>query len=236
MAPTLHRLERVGSTQDLVHEFAGRGDPEGTAVLAAEQTAGRGRRGRPWASPRGGLWLSVLCRPRTAPAMEVLSLRVALAVARSIESHVPGITVLLKWPNDLILDHRKLGGILCEARWQGDLPAWVAIGIGLNLGNPIPAELTRQAVGLAGYAPGLTPEALAPEVVAAVLAASRIEDALSPAELTAFAERDWLCGRPISSPEAGIAQGITGEGLLRVRQGDGTAVLVRSGTVVVRET
>lgn len=234
--PTLHLLDSVPSTQDRLHDLAASGDPAGTAVLAAEQTEGRGRRGRHWASPRGGLWLSVLCRPVAAPALEVLSLRVALAVLRVVEVRVATVALKLKWPNDLILDDRKLGGILCEARWQGDAPAWVAVGIGLNLGNPIPVELARHAVGLAGYAPDMTPEALAPDLVAAVLAASRLDGALSPVEVASFAERDWLRGRRIREPQAGIADGINVEGLLRVRRDDGTLALVRSGTVVMGET
>jgi BirA family biotin operon repressor/biotin-[acetyl-CoA-carboxylase] ligase len=233
--PLLHRLDSVGSTQDRLHGLAARGAAAGTAVLAAEQTEGRGRRGRSWRSPRGGLWLSVLCRPEAAPAIEVLSLRVALAVARVLETRVVGVTLALKWPNDLILDDRKLGGILCEARWQGESPSWVAVGIGLNLANPIPAELAGQAIGLAGYAPELTPAGLAPDIVTAVAEAGRSDQPLSPAEVAAFHQRDWLTGRALTEPEAGTAEGITVDGLLRVRRDDGSLSLVRSGTVVLRE-
>jgi len=234
--PVLHRLGSVGSTQDLIHELAARGEPAGTAVLATEQTEGRGRRGRTWHSPQGGLWLSVLCRPEAAPAIEVLSLRVAVAVARAVEARVASLALALKWPNDLILNDRKVGGILCEARWQGERPAWVAVGIGLNLANPIPAELAGQAISLVGRAPELTALALAPELVAAVVQASRVERALAPAEVAAFRERDWLRGRCIREPEPGIAEGITGDGLLRIRREDGTLALVRSGPVVLQRT
>lgn len=232
--PVLHRLDSVGSTQDRLHELAAQGAPAGTAVLAAEQTEGRGRRGRAWRSPRGGLWLSVLCRPVAAPAIEVLSLRAALAVARVLETRVPAVALRLKWPNDLILDDRKLGGILCEARWQGESPSWVAVGIGLNLANPVPAELAGQAIGLGWYAPELTPAALAPDLVTAIAAAGGIDEPLSPAEVAAFSQRDWLTGRVLSEPERGTAEGITVDGLLRVRQDDGTLSFVRSGTVVLR--
>jgi BirA family transcriptional regulator, biotin operon repressor / biotin---[acetyl-CoA-carboxylase] ligase len=236
MPAVLHRVDSVGSTQDLIHQFAARGDPAGTAVLAGVQTEGRGRRGRPWVSPEGGLWLSVLCRPQAATATEVLGLRAALAVARVVEASAPHLAIALKWPNDLMLSGRKLGGILCEARWQGEAPAWVAVGIGLNVGNPIPGDLADRAVALAAHAPGVMAAALAPAAVAAVLAASRIDQGLSPAETAALAQRDWLLGRRISEPVPGIADGITGEGLLRVRRETGPPMLVRSGTVVVRET
>lgn len=233
MSPVLHRLESVSSTQDRLQECAQRGDPAGTAVLAAEQTAGRGRRGRPWVSPRGGLWLSVLCRPATEPAIEVLSLRVALGAARVVEAHAGHVSLELKWPNDLMLDGRKLGGILCEAHWQGETAAWVAVGVGINLQNPIPPELSAQAVALAEYVPDVTPGSLAPALVAAVVAASQIDHRLTPVEVAEFDGRDWLKGRAIRAPVVGVASGITADGLLRVRE-DARETLVRSGEVVVR--
>jgi len=233
MNPVLHRLESVGSTQDRLQECAQRGDPAGTAVLAAVQTAGRGRRGRTWVSPRGGLWLSVLCRPLTEPAIEVLSLRVALGVARVVEQHARHVGIEIKWPNDLMLGGRKLGGILCEAHWQGDTAAWVAVGVGINLQNPVPPDLGAQAVALAEYSPEVTPDSLAPAVAAAVLAASQIDRTLSPAEVAEFGERDWLKGRAITAPSRGVADGITAEGLLRVRSEGGQTTLVRSGEIVL---
>jgi BirA family biotin operon repressor/biotin-[acetyl-CoA-carboxylase] ligase len=234
--PRLHRLETVGSTQDWLHQLAAQGAPAGTAVMAVEQSEGRGRRGRSWASARGGLWLSVLCRPVSEPALEVLSLRVALAAAECLERQAPAVRLQLKWPNDLILDQRKLGGILCEARWQGESAAWVVVGLGINVRNAIPAELGRQAVALSEFAPEVTPETLAPDLVAAVVAASEIDRRLAIAELDAFDRRHWLRGRQLSSPVSGTADGITEDGLLRVRRADGTVTLIRSGTVSLRET
>lgn len=233
MSAILHQVDSVSSTQDVLAEFALRGDPAGTAVLAAEQTAGRGRRGRNWLSPRGGLWLSVLCRPATEPAIEVLSLRVALAVARVIESHAPNVALELKWPNDLMLEGRKLGGILCEAHWQGE-SAWVGVGLGLNLVNPIPPALAGQAVALSHYAPRVTPESLAPDLVTAIVAASMVDRGLSSSEVAEFGHRDWLLGREMSEPVTGSADGISREGLLRVRGPDGKYQMVRAGEVIVR--
>lgn len=234
MTPILHQLDTVSSTQDCLQEFAARGDPAGTAVLAAEQTAGRGRRGRVWLSPRGGLWLSVLSRPRSEPAIEVLSLRVALAVARVVEAHAGNVALELKWPNDLILDGRKLGGILCEAHWQGESAAWVGVGLGLNLNNPIPPELAHQAVALSHYAPKVTPISIAPDLVNAIVGASHIDRTLSPAEVAEFGNRDWLLGREMAEPVTGSADGISREGMLRVRGPDGKHQMVRAGEVVVR--
>src|SRR6476661_5682796 len=100
----VHRFERLPSTQDEVHRLAAAGAPAGTVVVSAEQDAGRGSRGRRWASPIGGLWLSFLCRPARSVGVEVLSLRVGLAAAEAL-AEVGGLPpVSLKWPNDLIIN------------------------------------------------------------------------------------------------------------------------------------
>src|SRR3954466_4494350 len=103
---------------DLVHELAEKGAEAGSMVVATEQLQGRCYSGRSWHSPPGGLWLSALYRPPSTGGLELLSDRVGLAVARALDSHVP-TPVRLKWPNDLILYGRKLGGILRDARLQG---------------------------------------------------------------------------------------------------------------------
>jgi biotin-(acetyl-CoA carboxylase) ligase len=138
----------------------------------------------------------VLCRPLTEPAIEVLSLRVALGVARVVEQHARHVGIEIKWPNDLMLGGRKLGGILCEAHWQGDTAAWVAVGVGINLQNPIPPDLGAQAVALAEYSPEVTPDSLCGGC--AVLAATRSITSLPPR--WRVRERDWLKGRAITAP------------------------------------
>jgi BirA family biotin operon repressor/biotin-[acetyl-CoA-carboxylase] ligase len=233
MAATLYLLDTVTSTQDRIQDLAMQGAPAGTAVMAAVQTAGRGRRGRAWHAPRGGLWLSVLCRPASEPALEVLSLRVALAAIEVVERHAANVSLEIKWPNDLMLDGRKLGGILCEAHWQGESAAWVGVGVGINLANPIPLELEDQAVTLGSYAPSLIPAMLAQDLVNGIVAASEINRHLSPREIQEFTDRDWLGGRRLIEPARGVASGINGEGLLLVKGDDGTMDQVRSGTVVV---
>jgi BirA family biotin operon repressor/biotin-[acetyl-CoA-carboxylase] ligase len=175
-----------------------------------------------------------LCRPEAVTAVELLSLRVALEVADQLEGFAPGLDLSLKWPNDLVLGGRKLGGILCEARWQNDLPAWVAVGIGLNVANPIPPELGDVAVALSAVARGITAEQLAEPVVAAIIRAARPSGALSPAELAAFSRRDWLLGRRLTEPVPGTADGLEPDGALRIRAADGSLTMVRSGAVTVK--
>ncbi len=232
MTTALEVRDAVDSTQDEIHAWGESGRPHGSALLAREQAAGRGARGRRWASPRGGLWLSVLVRPRIAAAAEVLSLRVGLAVAAVIE-RLPGVPpVRIKWPNDLMLGDRKVGGILCEARWRGDAPAWVAIGVGLNVTNELPAELRARATRLGEHTRPPEVEPLARAIVEALLPLAGSPAELTAAELRAFERRDWLRGRRLAAPEAGLAAGISADGALLVH-GTGGMVEARTGPVAL---
>ncbi|HTS90149.1 MAG TPA: biotin--[acetyl-CoA-carboxylase] ligase [Gemmatimonadales bacterium] len=228
--PVIHRLTTTPSTQDALHELAALGAEAGTAVAAQVQTMGRGSRGRGWESPLGGLWLSVLLRPAVAPALEVLSVRVALAAARAIEEAYPAVHLGLKWPNDLMLAGKKLGGILCEARWQAGKVAWVAAGIGVNVANAIPPGLEGQAVALSRVASGAAPESLVEPVARAIALAGRLDGHLDDSELECFAARDWLFGKRLTEPEPGVADGLAADGTLRLRGEDGHLRRLRSGT------
>jgi BirA family transcriptional regulator, biotin operon repressor / biotin---[acetyl-CoA-carboxylase] ligase len=234
-SPSIVRLASTPSTMDALHSLAEAGAEAGTAVVAEVQESGRGSRGRSWSSPRGGLWLSVLARPRAA-ALEVLSLRAGLAVAELLETFGAEGRIALKWPNDLLLDDRKCGGILCEARWQGATPAWVVIGLGLNVTNAVPPALAETATGLASMLPAVTAEAL---VIPMVEALRRVDAAAGPlgdGERARFARRDWLRGRVLAGPVTGTADGLAADGALLVRAPDGTTTAVRSGTVALAGT
>jgi BirA family transcriptional regulator, biotin operon repressor / biotin---[acetyl-CoA-carboxylase] ligase len=215
---------------DVIHQLADEGAEAGTAVLAGEQLEGRGSRGRPWHSSVGGLWLSVLFRPTAAEGTEVMSLRVGLAVAEAIQLRIPK-PLHLKWPNDLMLEDRKLGGVLCEARWQGEALGWVAVGIGVNVRNRIPDELGAVAMSLSASTPGITVEEIADPVLAALRGLDLGTGRLSPAELKRFARRDWLRGRTIREPVVGKVTGVGEDGALLVRTASGSDVSLRSGTV-----
>lgn len=226
----LHYFDRVSSTMDVIHQLAAEGAVPGTAVIAGEQFEGRGSRGRTWHSPIGGLWLSVVFRPPVVEGLEAVSLRVGLAVAEAIQARVPE-SVQLKWPNDLLLQARKLGGVLCEARWQGEALGWVAVGVGLNIRNRIPDELGAAAVSLCEVVPGISVEEIAGPVLAALRALDLGTGRLSPSELGRFARRDWLRGRTIREPVAGKVTGVAEDGALLVRTSNGSDVSLRSGTV-----
>lgn len=138
----IHWFEEVTSTNDVARALAEAGAPEGTAVLARTQTAGRGRLGRRWVSPPGGLWLSVVLRPIAAPhEIPRLALAVGVACSRAVEKCC-ALRLGLRWPNDLVVEGKKVGGILLEA---GPEVRWVVAGIGINV--QVPAELLPEGAG-----------------------------------------------------------------------------------------
>jgi BirA family transcriptional regulator, biotin operon repressor / biotin---[acetyl-CoA-carboxylase] ligase len=235
MTPMLHYFDRVGSTMDVLHELAGRGAEAGTAVLAGEQLEGRGSRGRSWHSPPGGLWLSVLFRPPIVQGLEMISLRAGLAVAEAVQPLIAE-PLQLKWPNDLMLNGRKLGGMLCEARWQGESLGWVAAGVGMNVRNRIPEELESSATSLAdaGMAPDLSD--LGDRVVAALRKLELNGSELSASERERFAARDCLQGRAIREPIAGTVQGLSPDGALMVQPDTGPIVELRTGSVTLADS
>jgi BirA family transcriptional regulator, biotin operon repressor / biotin---[acetyl-CoA-carboxylase] ligase len=229
--PQLIRLPSVSSTMDLLHGLAADGAEAGTVVVAGEQTGGRGSRGRGWQSPPGGLWLSALFRPRVSAGVELFGLRIGLAVADAVEALGPGVPVQIKWPNDLMVGDSKVGGILCEARWQGESLGWVVAGVGINVANAIPRDLEGIATALAERLPGVTPDLVEPEVTARLRALDADSERLEPAELAALRRRDWLHGRQLRGPAPGTAVGISEEGALLVRADSGATIAVRAGTV-----
>lgn len=141
-------LDVLESTNQTLRELAQDGEPEGTVVAAEEQRSGRGRLGRGWSSPKGGLWFSVLLRPPVAPPeAPKLMLMAGVAVARALKKQV-GFDARLKWPNDVLVQGKKLCGILADSRSDGRLE-YVILGIGINanfLVSALPAELRRTAI------------------------------------------------------------------------------------------
>ncbi|WP_297497125.1 biotin--[acetyl-CoA-carboxylase] ligase [Thermococcus sp.] len=134
------RLEEIGSTNDYARDIAQK-SPEGTVVIAKRQTAGRGRKGRKWTSPEGGLWMSVILKPdKPDPRLVFVG---ALAVLDALAEF--GIRGWIKWPNDIWVGERKIAGILTEGR-AGE---FVVMGIGLNVNNKIPEELGETATSMA---------------------------------------------------------------------------------------
>jgi BirA family biotin operon repressor/biotin-[acetyl-CoA-carboxylase] ligase len=138
--------DTVGSTNDEAKRLARAGAAEGTLVWAREQTAGRGRRGRSWASPPGNLYLSLVQRPDClADRAAQLGFVAALAVGDALRPHCE---TACKWPNDLLAGGRKIAGILLESETgAGGVPAFVVVGVGVNLASAPPdTELPATSV------------------------------------------------------------------------------------------
>jgi BirA family biotin operon repressor/biotin-[acetyl-CoA-carboxylase] ligase len=222
--PRVVHRSSVSSTMDEAHHLAAAGAEAGTLVIAGEQTAGRGRGGRRWISSFDrGLWMTLIERPATPSGLDVLSLRLGLRTAAVLERFTDG-SVQLKWPNDLLVDARKIAGLLVEARWRQEQVEWVAIGMGINLSLPegLPAAAVR---------PGTRRSDVLVRLVPALRAAAATRGPLSDAELAGFAARDLARGRRTIQPATGVAGGITADGALIIDSDDGRA-LFRGGSLV----
>ncbi len=146
----VHYFEAVASTNDVAKELAAQEAPEGTLVVAEAQSRGRGRLGRQWASPPGaGLYVSLVLRPVLPPTeMAQITLTTAVAVARAL-NRVTGVTPGIKWPNDLLMGGKKLGGILTEMETESEQIRHLVVGLGLNVTNDaFPAEIADIATSL----------------------------------------------------------------------------------------
>jgi BirA family biotin operon repressor/biotin-[acetyl-CoA-carboxylase] ligase len=217
-APRVH-LRATDSTNERARALAAAGAPHGTLVTATEQSSGRGRQGRAWSAPAGRALLMSLVL-RDPPAL--LSLAAGVAVAE-----VCGERGLIKWPNDVLVEGRKVAGILVEGRPQ---ERWAVLGIGVNVAvDPadLPPELHETAAGL-----GLEPADLE-RVLAELLRALERVLALKPsALLDAWRERDALAGLQISwNDGSGIAAGVDGDGRLVVDLAVGGRVALDAGEV-----
>lgn len=226
--PRVEVLASVPSTMDVAHVLGAEGVSPGTLVLADEQTAGRGRGGRPWRSRAGaGIWMTLLERPNDRDALTVLSIRLGLKSAAVLERYTSG-PVRLKWPNDLMVGKGKLGGILVETRWRDGRVDWVAIGIGVNIG---PADDGPATASLRDGAPRLD---VLTELVPALRAAARARGTLSADELSRWGARDYAAGRVCRDPLPGRVQGLAPDGSLMIERG-GETVLARAGSLVLEE-
>lgn len=217
-SPRLHHRV-TGSTSDLARALASAGAPHGTLVTAGEQRAGRGRQGRTWSAPPGhALLMSLVLREWPA----LLTIAAAVAVA-----DVAGRAATIKWPNDVLLDGRKLAGILAEGRPQ---EGWAVLGIGLNVAvreRDLPAELDGRAASL-----GLPPAAIEPTLAALLRALERRLAQPDGTLLGDYRARDALLGEPVRWAHGkGVARGIDARGRLLVDRPGGERAALDAGEV-----
>lgn len=241
---TIVCLEAIDSTNRVALELAGQGGTAGTVVKANTQTVGRGRLGKSWASPPGtGLYFSLILRPRLElAALPQLTLAAGLGAAEAIEA-VTGLRVLLKWPNDLLLKSKKVGGILCETGplQQADQPV-VIVGVGLNVSTPIaafPEALRTRATSLLVATSRVFPqeELLTALLIGIEVQAQRLERQGLAAVLNDWRQRDATLGQELTwvnnsgTLVHGMSLGVDEEGLLRIRDTDGQVHGVLSGDI-----
>lgn len=227
--PRCLSLARVTSTLDVIHELAAEDAPAGTVVIGDEQVAGRGRQGRMWHSPpAAGIWLGYLMRPERVIEGGILALRVGLAAVHTLGEL--GVAARLKWPNDVVVNDRKLAGVLCEGRWVGSRLAWIAVGLGMNVHGPVPAEVADHAVALDEVLPEVTRVDVLERLVPRLHVLPDVPT-LTEAECLAFREHDWLTGRRLREPVAGWATGVARDGALLVETEQGVRRIV-GGSIV----
>ena len=253
--PVLY-FPRTGSTNDVAHERAAAGAAEGLLVIADEQTAGRGRLDRRWWAPPGSsLLMSLLLRPALPPDQAgQLTMCLGLAAVEAIEA-VTGLRPALKWPNDLLLEGRKLGGMLTELRLDGERLAYAVLGLGVNVNVTLTkddetmddeddsslvlgpsSDLADTAISLSMVL-GREVDRLA--LLAALLARCEAwyERALAgESPHAAWAARLDTVGRRVTvatttGSVAGMAVGVTPEGALLVRDDDAAEHVIWSGDV-----
>ena len=150
IAKEVYFYEQTDSTNNCIRKLAKEGKKEGVVAVAEIQTAGKGRRGKGWQSPKGtGIWMSMLLTPNiTPPEAPVLTLLAGLAVCRAVRQQT-GLTAMIKWPNDILISNKKICGILTELYAEMDSVHFVITGIGINVNTEVfPEELQKTATSL----------------------------------------------------------------------------------------
>lgn len=242
---TIITHDRLDSTNDEAKRLALKGAEQGTVIVAHEQSAGRGRLGRTWHSPNAGnLYLSLIHRSGLpADRLSGLTLDAAIATADVLET--AGLSVGLKWPNDLLVDERKLGGILTELIVDSG-QVTVIVGVGLNVNATVqsfPPELHIIATSMAietGEEHDL--EWLARRLAGSLRSKLAAYEVRQRPDINAYALRDILVGRTIEyevdgARLPGVVEGLDESGALVVRDVAGAhTVRVRSGEVLLDES
>ncbi|MBS4199485.1 biotin--[acetyl-CoA-carboxylase] ligase [Bacillus sp. FJAT-49732] len=229
----VHYYESVESTQLIAHKVAREEAPEGTLVIAGEQTGGKGRMARPWhSSKQQGIWMSLIIRPKLPPEKAPqFTLITAIACARAIEE-VTGLETNIKWPNDILYKGKKLTGILTELQGEADKVNFLVIGIGMNVNQKkedFPEHVKEIASSLeieAGHKVSKI------EMIQKILKYFEkyyelyMEKGFAPLKILwesyAAGIGKPIIARTITGEISGIALGISNEGILKVEDDEGT--------------
>lgn len=228
------------STNDVAKARAQEGAKEGTVIVAEEQTAGRGRMKRRWLSPRGGIALSIILYP-PLDYLPSLIMVASLAVAHAVEL-VTSLKAQIKWPNDVLVNGKKVCGILVESDVRGNKVDYAVIGIGINVNLKL-SEFPQIAPIATSLSQELGRDVSHCEMVRSLLAeAERLYLALASGDLVfkQWQERLVTLGQEVrvSSAEAiykGIAEAVASDGSLLLRQPDGNLLKIVAGDVTLRQ-
>lgn len=237
-APGLNliELQTVGSTNDYAKQLAKNAYPAGTVVWAHEQTAGRGRQGNTWESYAGNLFMSMILRPNASMAqMGQLSFLVAVAVAKVLEKVVSEqYQIRLKWPNDIFLNGKKLGGILIETETMGvrSVP-WAVVGIGINVVKAPEGAACLSDAKVQKTEAGHLLEAIVKEINFML---KHWEEKGFDQIREAWLKKAWKLDQEISvrlpkEEIKGVFLGLDTQGSLRLKMQDGNERLINSGEV-----
>ncbi|MDA8095961.1 MAG: biotin--[acetyl-CoA-carboxylase] ligase [Desulforudis sp.] len=240
-----HHHLSLPSTNTTAQELARAGAPEGTVVLAEEQTGGRGRLSRAWVSPLGGLWFSIILRPTVLPARAPeITFLAAVACVQAFERY-PGVDVGIKWPNDLVWRDRKLGGILTELSGEFDRVNHVVLGVGINVNlneDDFPPGLravTTSVSAITGFP--VSRRRLLRELLVSLEHWYRVwlADGFSPVVEAWKRMHSWL-DRPVrvvnvEGEWTGIAVGIDDDGALLLKTDNGLTKRIIAGDVLLRD-
>ena len=230
----------VSSTNDIAKREARKGAREGTVVVAEEQTAGRGRLKRAWLSPHGSVSLSVILHP-TPAQLPYLIMVAALAIAHCIEK-VTDLETQIKWPNDVLINNKKVCGILTESDVRGSAVDYAVIGIGLNV-NVNTADFPEIAAIATSLSQELGKELALTEIIRCLLVEVENLYLSLPEGDSVFREwRDRLVtlGQEVElisgkTKYKGIAESVASDGSLLLRQPDGNLMKIVAGDVSLRQ-
>lgn len=238
---------KIDSTNAAAKDLAKEGAPAGTIVVCREQKAGRGREDRTWHSPsEKGVYLSMIFRPEGRPVTPALSVLAGLGVARRLDTAFENLSPMLKWPNDLMADGKKFGGILGESSWSETGPRFVVVGVGVNV-KPMKDDLPRALRARATWVQAHDEEADLPTVADAVVAGlearlAHPSPSVDGATLDLLDRYDWLQDRRVRVKQkrddegtVGVCVGIAPDGALLFRPDRGALRRLSSASVEPEE-
>ena len=243
-----HHLAKVTSTNSHLANLTADSEPEGSVVVAEEQNLGRGRMARRWFSPPGvNLYMSALFMPKiSTKKVSSMYQLVGLAVVRAIRKLHPKIPVTIKWPNDLLVDGKKLGGILCDMRANADRGHFLIVGIGVNVNmrySELPLELAGRATSLREW---LKHDASRPKLAAEILnqleplykawLTKGLEPLITELEKLSFQQGQQVAVSMLSGEVRGKAVGIAPSGALILETMTGERKEILAGDVQVRKS